>query len=136
MKTFFRQSAEWLNAKTLLIGSDTPDIPLSFATQAAQMLDDVPVVLGPSSDGGYYLIAMQGFYDVFDDIPWSTDQVLSSTLTRLEEQRISFQLLPELTDVDEIDDLKRLIDVLGTANRDQLDDELYAQLYQLELPHA
>lgn len=135
MKTFFRNSAEVSSGKTLLIGSDTPDIPVSFTNLVVEMLDDVPIVLGPSSDGGYYLIAMTGFYDIFDDIPWSTDQVLSLTLSRLKQQGIDFRLLPELTDVDEIDDLKRLMHKLGAANRDSLEDELYARLNQLDLSH-
>ena len=135
MKTFFRESTDVANCKTLLIGSDTPDIPVSFAHQVVQMLDEVQVVLGPSSDGGYYLIAMNGFCDVFDDVPWSTDQVLASTLNRLDQQRIPFQLLPELTDVDEIDDLKRLMQKLKSADRDLLDENLYGQLMQLDLSH-
>lgn len=133
MKTFFRESAAVSDCKTLLIGSDTPDIPVSFGNRVVQMLNDVPVVLGPSSDGGYYLIAMNCFCDVFDDIPWSTDQVLASTLNRLDQQRIPFHLLPELTDVDEIDDLKRLMQKLKSADRDALDEILYARLIQMEL---
>ena len=58
-------------------------------------------MLGPSTDGGYYLIGMVGkFFEVFDGIAWGTDQVLDETLDRVKKAGVSLELLPVWYDVD------------------------------------
>jgi glycosyltransferase A (GT-A) superfamily protein (DUF2064 family) len=67
------------------------------------------VVIGPAYDGGYYLVgAVGGPPPIFRDIPWSTDQVLPTTLQRLESTRTPYALLPYWSDVDTPDDLALL----------------------------
>jgi glycosyltransferase A (GT-A) superfamily protein (DUF2064 family) len=77
--------------------------------QAVEMLYTADVVLGPSDDGGYYLIGMKRLYpELFKDIAWSTDQVTSQTLARSKKQDLQVALLPSWYDVDTIEDLRRL----------------------------
>jgi uncharacterized protein len=98
--------------KTVLIGSDSPQICPVVIAQARQELNNVDVVLGPSEDGGYYLIAMREPHDVFRGIPMSTEHVLRMTLERARSLRLSVRLLEPLLDVDELPDLVRLSHLL------------------------
>ncbi len=69
------------------------------------------MVLGPAEDGGYYLIALRAGAvspRLFQDVPWSTDQVLPTTLERCRELGLRLELLPVASDVDTVDDLRRL----------------------------
>lgn len=100
-----------------IIGSDSPDIPLEYIERAFQDLRSGRIVLGPSEDGGYYLIAMRrgiGFNSlpraIFKDIPWGSPGVLEDTLKRAEEGHIEVSLLPPWYDIDTPDDIKRLKD--------------------------
>ena len=91
--------------------SDSPTVPLSSIDQAYEHLngDDCDVVLGPSSDGGYYLIGLKRpTQRLFDEIPWSTERVLESTLTRAGELELKVGLLPTAYDIDVKGDLGRL----------------------------
>ena len=134
MQTFFESCCGNANRKNILIGSDTPDLPLEAMQQAADALNDVPVVIGPSADGGYYLIGIRGEVpDIFAGVPWSTEQVLQLTLAKLQQQEVPCRLLPELKDVDELEDLQRLLDILNNGGQH---DELLAGLQRLELPIA
>ena len=92
----------------VLIGSDSPHISQHTIAQAMQALEHADVVLGPSVDGGYYLIAMRQPYDVFTDIPMSTDAVLRLTIAKAREQGLRVQLLETLLDIDEYTDLLTL----------------------------
>jgi len=96
----------------LLIGSDSPDLPVDFFHHAFSSLSHVDVVLGPSSDGGYYLIGCtpSGFcHEIFSNIPWSTSQVLSQTLQRCRKTNKSVELLPVWYDIDTLVDLHGFI---------------------------
>ena len=69
------------------------------------------MVLGPAEDGGYYLIALRAGAvapRLFAEIAWSTDQVLPTTLARCRELGLAAELLPEASDVDTPEDLRRL----------------------------
>lgn len=95
--------------KSLIIGTDAPQITAEIIETAFNYLDDYDVVLGPSLDGGYYLLGMRTFYPfLFDGIKWSSDEVLPSTLNILSREKIRYNLLPLLRDVDTIDDLYAL----------------------------
>lgn len=95
--------------KIVVIGADCPLLDVALVNSAFDQLDEAPVVLGPSLDGGYYLIAMrEKCWGIFDNIHWSTANVLSQTIERLERQRIQFKLLQPLNDIDELDDLIEL----------------------------
>ncbi|HEU5196326.1 MAG TPA: TIGR04282 family arsenosugar biosynthesis glycosyltransferase [Methylomirabilota bacterium] len=91
--------------------SDSPTLPMDYVVQAAEMLSrgKADAVVGPTDDGGYYLIGLRrpqpGF---FDGIPWSTSGTRAATLARARELGLGVQLLPGWFDVDTPDDLRRL----------------------------
>ena len=89
-----------------LIGSDCPDINTDLLDQAFESLKDVDVVIGPASDGGYYLIGMKKPHpELFSKITWSTSSVLSSTIKNCLRLGLSYHLLEELSDLDEVEDI-------------------------------
>jgi len=100
----------------IVIGSDSPHIRRSTILQAQQALASADVVLGPAEDGGYYLIAMRESYDVFSDIPMSTNVVLQLTTEKAQHQGLSVHLLESLFDVDELPELLRLAELLRVEN--------------------
>ena len=93
----------------VIVGSDSPDIPLSFVKRAFLKLKHKDVVLGPASDGGYYLIGLKRPTDpLFNGVAWGTDTVLRQTLDRIEKHELSCSLLPLWYDVDDIESLALL----------------------------
>jgi len=101
-------------AGVLVIGSDLPTVPVSYLQRAADLLrdDSHRVVLGPASDGGYYLIGL-GTPDrrLFEDVPWSTDQVFRATVDRAGALGFDVTTLPEWYDIDTPEDLTRALGV-------------------------
>ncbi len=92
--------------KVIIIGSDSPTIPVEYIKQAFAELDSKDFVLGPCTDGGYYLVgAKKLFENVFKNIPWDSSEVLNKTLDKLIAGKVKFSLLPFWYDVDNIDDL-------------------------------
>ena len=111
------KSAE--RTKVVLIGSDTPQLAPLRIEQAFTALDDSQIVLGPSSDGGYYLIGMADrCWPVFENVNWSTPQVMDQTLHCIKQLGTSWKLLPVMTDVDELDDLEELTKFLKSNPND------------------
>lgn len=95
----------------LLIGGDLPPVPIETLHDAFAQLsaDHNRVVLGPSLDGGYYLVGMnQPVPEIFSGMTWSHDQVFNETIRRLDRLGIDCALLPEWFDVDGAADLERL----------------------------
>ncbi len=89
------------NDMAVIIGSDSPDIPLVFLKRAWLKLKHKDVVLGPSSDGGYYLIGLKKAADpLFNGVAWGGETVLEQTLNRIHENDLAFSLLPLWYDVD------------------------------------
>ena len=73
-------------------------------------LDEKEVVIGPSEDGGYYLLGMLQFFPfLFEEKAWSTDSVYSSTVQQLVIQNIRYEILPILNDIDTEDDWKQYL---------------------------
>jgi uncharacterized protein len=93
----------------VVIGSDAPDLPLSFIREAfGQLGAGRDAVFGPAEDGGYYLVGLKGAYQgIFRDIPWSSAQVLETSLERAHESGLQAALLPGWYDVDAYQDLCR-----------------------------
>jgi rSAM/selenodomain-associated transferase 1 len=105
------------SSRTILIGSDSPDLPLEYLEEAFDKLREFPVVLGPTTDGGYYLIGLShSVPPIFDSISWSTATVLSQTTARLTAAGIPYHLLPQWYDVDDLSGLRRVYNSLGPAN--------------------
>jgi rSAM/selenodomain-associated transferase 1 len=92
----------------LLRGSDTPDLPGALVLEAAAVLNagTAQVVLGPSLDGGYYLVGLTAPHpELFGGIAWSGPGVLAETLARARRRSLTVQLLPGWRDLDDIGDL-------------------------------
>ncbi|SRR6266511_3175663 len=93
--------------RVVLIDSDSPTLPARLLDAACAGLADHDVTIGPTADGGYYLLGLRGRHDaLFDEIGWSTPSVYRQTLRRAAVLRV--QTLPEWYDVDMPDDLTRL----------------------------
>jgi rSAM/selenodomain-associated transferase 1 len=91
--------------RVVIIGSDSPSLPASYIYRAVG--SDRDMVLGPSTDGGYYLIGMRGkVVEVFKDVTWGTETVLQETCKHLVQNGASLELLPVWYDVDTPEDLK------------------------------
>lgn len=87
-----------------LINSDSPMVPVSSFAKAAALLEKAGdrVVLGPSEDGGYYLIGLKQMKErLFQEIEWSTERVLEQTMQRAKEIGLEVDLLPVGLDVDD-----------------------------------
>lgn len=96
--------------EVVIIGSDSPTIPLDYIRMAFSELRRNNVVIGPCCDGGLYLVGVKKKVvpDIFQDIPWDTSEVLNRTLRNLYALNIKFSMLPFWYDVDTIDDLRFL----------------------------
>jgi rSAM/selenodomain-associated transferase 1 len=95
--------------KAVAIGSDTPHLGADALRAALALLDRRDLVLGPATDGGYYLIGLNAPADfLFEGIPWSTPRVFAETVRRAERRGLRVGLLPELFDVDTAADLRAL----------------------------
>src|SRR5439155_5866080 len=93
-----------------------PDLPASVYQDALTLLASHDDVLGPSSDGGYYLMGLaHPAPGLFRDIPWSTDQVLRATLAKAKEAGLATAQLPVHRDIDTVDDLLHLIHAVGSG---------------------
>jgi rSAM/selenodomain-associated transferase 1 len=91
-----------------IIDSDTPDLPQSTIQESFRRLlsDRADVVFGPCYDGGYYLVAMRKPHpELFVDIPWSSDTVLSNSLEKAKKLAVKTDLLPWWNDLDTFEDL-------------------------------
>jgi len=93
----------------VLIGADLPVLPLEILRRAFAELESSQVMLGPSQDGGYYLVGMnRPTPEIFSGMTWSHDGVLAQTLAKLREGGIAFALLPQWFDIDTAADIERL----------------------------
>lgn len=100
MVAAFRQIFE-TNSPVLIIGSDCATLTKSHLAKAIEALKTNDFVIGPSTDGGYYLLGMSQFEPaVFNEIEWSTEQVLPTTLLKIKELEKKYRLLEPLTDID------------------------------------
>jgi len=98
----FRQGA----ARVLVIGADVPGVTPELLREAAAALDSADVVLGPASDGGYYLIGMRRLHaHLFRGVAWGSDAVLACTRTLIANAGLACRELPVLPDVDRPEDL-------------------------------
>jgi uncharacterized protein len=103
----------------LLVNGDSPTLPPRFVVRAIEALREPGdrMVLGPASDGGYYLIGLkQAHQQLFTHIAWGTETVARSTCDRAAEIGLATTLLPEWYDVDDIETLGWLQEELAGAS--------------------
>lgn len=107
--------------KVLALNTDGPSLPGEYLSQAVALLDGHDLVLGPGEDGGYYLVGMkQPQAAIFQDIPWSTSEVLERTLRQARAAGLRTALTPPWYDVDTPADLQRLQAELDSLPGDRL----------------
>lgn len=108
--TLFQESYDQL----IIIGTDCFELTEDILQHAFTALQKHEVVIGPSADGGYYLLGMRQFYPfLFEEKTWSTDTVYSSTIHQLEMHQISYKPLPTLNDIDTEEDWKQHLSKLN-----------------------
>jgi rSAM/selenodomain-associated transferase 1 len=103
---FFFQGTQ----KIVAIGVDDPRLPRELIDHAFALLDSCEWVVGPATDGGYYLIGCraQAFdTSIFRDIEWGTERVFAETLRKIREWGVSLAMLPQRFDIDTAEDLDR-----------------------------
>jgi rSAM/selenodomain-associated transferase 1 len=92
--------------KAVVIGTDCPQITKQTIVKAFEKLEASEAVIGPSHDGGYYLLGLRRLIpELFHDIDWSTNLVFDQTMKRLRRNGIKSECLETLRDLDTVDDL-------------------------------
>lgn len=103
-----------------LVNADSPSLPTAVLVEAARVLA-MPgdrVVLGPATDGGYYLIGLKNpHWRLFEDISWSTERVFPETVARAAEIGLQVVTLPVWYDVDDVASLRQLAGDLANPDR-------------------
>jgi rSAM/selenodomain-associated transferase 1 len=104
MKDAFRQAFRSASS-VVIIGSDCASLSKELVEQAFTALQEYDFVIGPAIDGGYYLLGMRSFQpSVFDLEEWSTEDVFSETIRRIETLGATYHCLTELSDIDYLND--------------------------------
>lgn len=94
-----------LHEKAIVIGSDCAQLRVHHIQQSIDALDDSDLVMGPTYDGGYYLLGMKSLQlELFKDMPWSTDAVAHMTLAKAQTFGLSNFQLEMLSDIDVVED--------------------------------
>lgn len=101
-------------APAILLGADIPDLAAHHLAAAAQDLEQVPVVVGPAGDGGYYLLGYREPVPfLFSGMEWGTASVLVETRARLDARGLACRILQTLHDCDRPEDLARWPDLVA-----------------------
>lgn len=100
-------------ARVVIVGTDCPALTAARVGDAMTALREVPAVIGPALDGGYYLLGATRALPVFDGVPWSTDAVAELTRARLRGSGLPWRELPLEADVDVSADLALLVGLPG-----------------------
>ena len=102
------QTVLTMENKAVIIGSDCPEINQETVNEAFRSLDNHDVVIGPTYDGGYYLLGMKAHHaELFSNIQWSSEDVYSSTIEAIKAKRLSHYTLGKMHDLDYKEDLDR-----------------------------
>lgn len=111
--------------RVVVVGSDSPTLPVSHIDQAFECLRVHDVVLGPATDGGYYLVGCRSFLPtLFEGIRWGSAHVLQESVARLTDCQASLALLPPWYDVDTLDDWHFLAGHLAALRQAGIDPEV------------
>jgi rSAM/selenodomain-associated transferase 1 len=103
--------------KAIIIGTDIPDLSREIIDNAAEMLEQNDIVIGPSKDGGYYLLGIKKNYnELFENIEWSTESVFDSTIRKAKALNLKIGRLQSLQDIDNVSDLNNWLSQSGNEN--------------------
>ncbi|MBW2064191.1 MAG: TIGR04283 family arsenosugar biosynthesis glycosyltransferase [Deltaproteobacteria bacterium] len=108
MYTALRKAFKEGKRRVVLVGTDIPALTSLHLEMAFDALKEKDIVVGPSTDGGYWLIGMKQPNELFSHIPWSTSLVLEETLSRAKSRGLKLRLLQTLRDVDTFEDIIEL----------------------------
>ena len=117
--TMFKKEYE----QVVALASDSPDIPTEILETAVISLQTHKVVIGPSTDGGYYLIGFSRelfIPQAFEEITWSTDSVFKETLSRIESVTHEVHVLPEWADIDTKSDIRKFYETYQSQTSKKL----------------
>ena len=106
MKNAFQEIFDEGYGNIIIIGSDCYDLSEDIINQAFNLLKENEVVIGPALDGGYYLLGLTKMVNsLFEDVKWSTSEVLHATVKVLENQQLKYATTDPLSDIDVYEDL-------------------------------
>ncbi len=115
MKDAFKSIFDKGYDRVVIVGSDCVDLSSELVNETINNLEEINFVIGPSEDGGYYLLGSNLYYPaLFDNKQWSTDTVCMDTLRDIEKTDYSVYLLPVLSDVDNAEDCNKYRSLLLT----------------------
>ncbi len=105
----FKEVKSFGYESVVIVGTDCIELTMEILETAFDKLENTDFVVGPAIDGGYYLLGSTKLdKSIFMDKTWSSNTVFSDTIKNLEENEASYFLLPILSDIDTVDDLKEL----------------------------
>lgn len=97
------------NSKAIIIGSDCAEISSETITRAFEQLESYDVVIGPATDGGYYLLGMKKYHKfIFDNMPWSHEKLFEATSQVIEHHKLTLKILDMKSDIDYWKDWEKL----------------------------
>jgi rSAM/selenodomain-associated transferase 1 len=98
--------------KVLIISGDAPQVTHDLVQRAFNALNIYDVVIWPAEDGGYYLIGLKRPLDIFEGMPFGTDQLVKAQVERIKQKKLTCVLLEKMGDVDTPDELKQMKKVI------------------------
>jgi rSAM/selenodomain-associated transferase 1 len=113
LQAAFRTLLNGADRTAVIIGSDSPDIPIQYIKRAFLKLKHKDVALGPAADGGYYLVGLkEPAPEIFDGVEWGGHLVLEQTLEHIKQQELALSLMPLWYDIDTAASLQLLCDMI------------------------
>jgi glycosyltransferase A (GT-A) superfamily protein (DUF2064 family) len=105
MKNAFDQTFRDGAVHSIIIGTDVPELDAEMVLRSFEVFPKHDIVIGPSRDGGYYLLGMSTpTKRIFDGIAWSAQTVFQETVDRVNALELSYSCLPVLDDIDTMED--------------------------------
>lgn len=95
-------------SKSVIAGVDIPELEAEIVREAFKKLGSADIVIGPATDGGYYLIGMKSLHrEIFRNMLWSTEKVFKHTIHVIDSLKLKYETLITLSDVDTLEDLMK-----------------------------
>ena len=103
--------------KAIIVGTDIPDLSKEIIDSAEEILEQNDIVIGPSKDGGYYLLGIKRNYkELFENILWSSESVFDSTIKKAKILNLRIGRLQSLQDIDNLSALNNWLNQIGNEN--------------------
>src|SRR5262249_42424452 len=122
-------------SKVVVVGTDSPTLPVSYVVDAFAKLDDADIVLGPATDGGYYLLGCRRLPPIFEGVDWGGWSVLGPAVARLSDPSWKLVLLPPWYDVDTPEGWAMLAGHVAAMRRAGVDPGVFATEALLDVDH-